>query len=106
MEDRVMLGSGAPLCEGGGSTNKHNPAPRGSEKRGGGKRLPQAVDPPLTQVEVWACQPALRPLLPGTLTLRTPMLPEPGVETPFTTIEAPVGTWFSPSWLPTAMNTL
>src|SRR5258708_31640588 len=83
-----MFGSTASVLQGAGSVNTIKPSPHVSAKMLEGKMLPQAVVPPLTQVVVWACQPALRPLLPGTLTLRTPMLPEPGVETPFTTIEA------------------
>src|SRR6267154_1055166 len=119
------FGSTASVLQGAGSDfgcpGTVRPSPHWSAKMLAGKMLPHAVVPPLTQDAVWCCQLEVRvsPFVaepPGTFSLSTPMLPGPGVITCVlpathgfaeqTTVLAPVGTWFNPSALATAVNKL
>src|ERR1700730_8724689 len=65
---------------------------------------PQAVLP-VAQAPVCACHLGVRTPDPS-CDVNTLILPVPGVVTPFTTVAAPVGTWFNPSKFATAIKTL
>src|SRR5580692_1740395 len=82
-----IFGFNASVLQGAGSVTgvaepagvKVRPSPHWSAKTLAGKMLPHAADPPVTQAEVCACQPAESPAAPVTFSVSTFMLPCPAL---------------------------